>query len=292
MISRVSCLAEVALVAAEHGRLAVLRAAGYRRRFVATSTGKLHAVSGRGWGSLPSLLVIHGLGSTIGDFAPFLLRAPTLARRIVAVDLPGHGASAEPANPAALTAMLQGLIELLATEFPGPHLVLGNSLGGLLAVRLQRAAPRQVAGLVLCSPAGAPCDASEWARLHTTFTIHDHPGGRRFAEDLLAGPHWMAPLVALGVRRRMTAPLVRELLAVRRPELFLRAEEVAEISVPTLLLWGRQEKILPRSGLDFFLRYLPPHARFERPEGFGHAPHIDAAGELTACISRFARAEL
>jgi pimeloyl-ACP methyl ester carboxylesterase len=292
MTSRVPRLAEVALLAAERGRLMALRAAGYRRRFVGTSTGKLHAVTGRGWGPVPSLLVIHGLGSALGDFTPFLLRAPALARRIVAVDLPGHGASAAPRSAAGLAALLQGLIELLATEFPGPHLVLGSSLGGLLAVRLQRAAPREIAGLVLCSPAGAPCDASEWARLRTIFTVEDLAGGLRFAEDLLAGPHWMAPLVALGVGRRMATPLVRELLAVHRPEMFLRAEEVAAISVPTLLLWGREEKILPHSGLEFFLRHLPPHARFERPEGFGHAPHIDAAGELAACISRFSRTEL
>ena len=54
-----------------------------------------------------------------------------------------------------------------------------------------------------------------------------------------------------------------------------------------LLLWGRDERILPRYHLDFFRRHLPEHARFEEPEGFGHAPHLDDASALAHRILAF-----
>ncbi len=57
--------------------------------------------------------------------------------------------------------------------------------------------------------------------------------------------------------------------------------------MPVLLLWGKDERILPRDHLEFFRRHLPEHARFEEPEGFGHAPYLDDVDAVARRILSF-----
>ena len=60
--------------------------------------------------------------------------------------------------------------------------------------------------------------------------------------------------------------------------------------MPTLLVWGRAERILPASGLAFFRAHLPPHARIEEPERCGHSPHLDRPAWLARTLVDFATA--
>ena len=46
----------------------------------------------------------------------------------------------------------------------------------------------------------------------------------------------------------------------------------------------RSASILPRQHLEFFRRNLPRHARFEEPDGFGHAPYLDDVGAVASRI--------
>ena len=69
----------------------------------------------------------------------------------------------------------------------------------------------------------------------------------------------------------------------------LRPEELEALQVPVLLVWGQEERLLPESNLQYFRRHLPPGARIERPDGFGHSPHIDAPEALAELIVDFAR---
>jgi pimeloyl-ACP methyl ester carboxylesterase len=99
------------------------------------------------------LVLLHGLGSAREAWDPIV---PALAERfdVIAVDLPGFGASqplahgVEP-NPAALARAVADLLDALSVELP--HLV-GNSLGGWVAVKMAKASPTR--SLTLLSPAG------------------------------------------------------------------------------------------------------------------------------------------
>jgi pimeloyl-ACP methyl ester carboxylesterase len=82
--------------------------------------------------------------------------------------------------------------------------------------------------------------------------------------------------------------VVRGLLSSIAPDDMLRPEQLAALRMPVLLLWGRDERILPRAHLEFFRRHLPRHARFEEPEGLGHAPYLDDASAVARQILTFA----
>jgi pimeloyl-ACP methyl ester carboxylesterase len=101
----------------------------------------------------PTVVLVHGLGSRIGHWLP---TARHLARdhRVVLVDLPGHGATAMP-TPFSLEAAVRSLSGALAEE-PGPVVLVGHSLGGLVAAQAALDHPDRVRALVLVETALKP----------------------------------------------------------------------------------------------------------------------------------------
>jgi pimeloyl-ACP methyl ester carboxylesterase len=57
--------------------------------------------------------------------------------------------------------------------------------------------------------------------------------------------------------------------------------------MPILFWWGRSERLLPGSHLAWWKEHLPAHAVFERPEGVGHCPQLDAPARLADRIASF-----
>jgi len=95
------------------------------------------------------IVYLHGLGEAGGVFQP-LLREPTLANASfthTVPDLPGYGRSAWPESPLGLEALADQLIRWLA-EFPTPPVLVGHSMGGVLAVLIAEAPPAAVKAVV------------------------------------------------------------------------------------------------------------------------------------------------
>ena len=58
--------------------------------------------------------------------------------------------------------------------------------------------------------------------------------------------------------------------------------------MPTLLLWGAAEKLLPYEGIDWFRAHLPGHAEVEVVRGFGHLPQVERPAQLVQRLVQFA----
>jgi pimeloyl-ACP methyl ester carboxylesterase len=104
-------------------------------------------------GAGPPLVLVHGLGGSSANWAEI---APALARsrRVLALDLPGHGGSAPlPAAPT-LAPFAGAVAAVLAAEEAAPAPVVGHSLGGIVALRLALRHPDAVSGVVVASGAG------------------------------------------------------------------------------------------------------------------------------------------
>ena len=68
------------------------------------------------------------------------------------------------------------------------------------------------------------------------------------------------------------------------------AEELHSLSVPTLLVWGARERVLPKSNFRFFERHLPSTAAIESPSHFGHAAFLEYPEEVARRLVAFASA--
>jgi pimeloyl-ACP methyl ester carboxylesterase len=254
-----------------------------------TRHGHVHCYRLRGNGDLPPVVLFHGLGTSATAFAPLMRALRPHVRGVIAPDSLGHGFSAGQLRPLTAEQLLGAAAETLNGLIDEPALLVGNSMGGALALELAALHPEVVRGLVLVSPAGAPFDEAEWAELAQTFALHTRDDALNLLKRIYRTLPWYLSLVAHEMPDHFATPAMRSLLA-NRPEAALVAEEkLRQLSAPTLLLWGRGDRLLPRRQLDYFREHLPSHAVIEEPEEFGHSPHLDATRALAERIVRFAR---
>lgn len=249
-------------------------------------------------GSGPPLLLIHGLGASSfswrENFGP-------LSRffRVVAVDLPAHGDSPGPRDgDYRLETLTRGLDDFLDRRGIKQAAVAGNSLGGSLALRLARDFPARVSALILLDPAVA------LTRVPWLFYPLRLPLLGELSAALM-GP-WVIPF-ALGLayyRRELITPAVvagyalpfRKLsrrLAFRSfcqqikiPPLPEIAAMLQKIHQPAVLVWGREDRILP-VGQASWVKERLPQARMEILPEVGHAPQEEAPHRVNEIIIDF-----
>src|SRR5512133_3755617 len=99
-------------------------------------------------GPHPPLVLVHGAGAASDDWPPELRALP--GRRVLAVDLPGHGAAPGPA-PGSVAAFASAVEALLDAHGIASAVIAGHSMGGAIALTLALERPARVAGLVLVS---------------------------------------------------------------------------------------------------------------------------------------------
>ena len=205
-------------------------------------------------GDGPPMVLLHGSG----EFAALWLRVVgdlvAGGHRVVAPDLPGHGASGIPPGPLDTGRALAWLGELLERTCPAPPTLVGRGLGGALAARFAAGHGDRLERLVLVGALGlapfdpapsfglamqrfaeAPTAATRDGLFRQCFTDLDGLAGQ-------LGERWTA--LAGYALDRARSPAMGAALAGLLPELGLPAIPPAEldrIPVPTTLIWGRQD---------------------------------------------------
>lgn len=274
----------------EHFARAWLLARGYCSHFIPTSVGRVHVLDASGTGRrVPPVVLLHGMSAAGVHFIPLLDRLRPHVRRLLAPDLLVHGFSDSPASGASPAMLQAGLFEALDATLNEPAIFYGNSMGGLAAARYALARPERVAGLILCSPAGAAMNRSDLHALLQRFRMDSHGAALHFVDQLMSEPTPLRHLLAWSVHKRFNHPELLALLASITPEDMLRPEQVRALQPPVLLVWGKRERILPTEHGEFFRRNLPPHARVEEPPRFGHSPYLEYPGAVARQILAFAR---
>jgi pimeloyl-ACP methyl ester carboxylesterase len=259
---------------------------GYGRRRIATSTGTVHVLERNGGGPLPPVVLLHGLSST-GVHYLRVVRHLGAFSRVVLPDLPGHGFSDMPEHLAGAN-LLEGAYEALDAIIDRPVVLSGTSLGGYVAIRYALARPQKIAGLMIAAPAGASMTAGELADFRARFELKTHKDALAFVDALFAQPAPFRHAVAWGLRKYFSLPQTRAVLEEMRVARLLTPEELSSLKMPMLVLWGGAERILPAGNLEFFKAHLPPHARIEYPQGWGHSGFLDDPKGFAEHLVQFA----
>jgi pimeloyl-ACP methyl ester carboxylesterase len=266
-----------------------LRASGIRSRWVDTSVARLHVYDAPGKGTLPTIAVLHGISSSASAYGMLIQRLRTKFRRVIAIDSPGHGKSGDPRVPLTPESLAVSLGEALDVELDEPAVVFGGSLGGAVAMTYALSRPERVCALILASPAGAAMDAEELAQFLKTFQMTSKADAADFLGRLSERAPWYTPFITSDLVKVFARPAITSFTASVRPDHLFTPEQLAGLSIPIHLVWGRADRLIPRSSLDFWKKNLPPHAIIEEPERYGHCPHFDDPAALANKIAEFTR---
>jgi pimeloyl-ACP methyl ester carboxylesterase len=248
---------------------------GLRSRYVETRAGTVHAYDAWGSGDLPTIVVLHGIGSAATPYAAVLMRLRRHARRVVAIELPGHGFSADPRETLTPEFLLAAVGDAIGQLVKERFVLVGHSLGGAIAIGQALERPGSLHALVLVSPAGARTSDEDLRTLVTAFQTHSPARAARLLARLYHRPPWFVPLLGREFLGSLARPGVRDILASAKLDDGPGPEQLAALTMPVFLVWGRSERLLPASHLEYFRRHLPAHAVIDEPEGFGHCPHLD-----------------
>jgi pimeloyl-ACP methyl ester carboxylesterase len=255
----------------------------------------------------PPILLLHGIGRSLEDWEPQFLHYRRAGYRVIAPDLPGSGFSDRLPTPTTVRALAQSVLETLDVigEVNRVH-VMGNSLGGAIALQLLTLKPDRVATLVLANSGGFGSEMHLMLRLVATpflgrvATRYTTRVSARMTERLLYVDRSMVTRAridhALKIARQTDAGVVmhetaRLLATIRGVRPQWREALMAEVSHhrrPTLIVWGDRDRILPVKQLEAACRFLP-NARFHLFEGVGHMPQIEVADEFAALTLEFLR---
>ncbi|GCD41893.1 alpha/beta fold hydrolase [Streptomyces paromomycinus] len=258
-------------------------------------------------GDGPAVLLLHGLGGTSEDWNSVLAHLAG-RHRAVAVDLPGYGSSGPipDSSPAGIANFLWDVADALGLERPA---LMGHSEGGGVAAEMAFARPARVPRLVLVSASGMG------RAIHPAFILMGTtPLGALFPylAKLPGGPESLVLWLALAGSPRpwripaswatkmrqaasstgvLAAALstIRQATSLRGQECIV-ADRLPELTMPALVVWGKQDTILPAFQARRAAARLG-HGQLALIPLAGHLLPIEAPDALLAVAAPFLAAQ-
>jgi len=265
-------------------------------------------------GAGPPMVLVHGLGGACENWLAVGHRLAEHAR-VLAPDLPGFGRTPPAGRAITVTAGQRSLHRFLETAVGEPAILVGNSMGGLIAMLQAAREPASVAGLVLVAPAQPRVRGVELA-VQVLFTIYAMPGvAHWFLRSRAArlGPEGLvAELLQLlctdGSRvpeavRRAHVELARARLETMpwANDAFLSATRsllalilrrrryykmIVGVVAPTLLIHGRDDRLVPLAASRALLRRKPGWI-LETFDDIGHVPQLESPARFVDVVVRW-----
>jgi len=254
-------------------------------------------------GSGPPIVFIHGLS---GSWQNWLEQLPVFARehRVIALDLPGFGASEMPSQKISISGYGRLVDTLLDELGVGSAAVVGNSMGGFIGIELAIRFPERVERMVLVSAAGLSIEYLRNERALAVLNVTENrlaaysgwlasrsdalarrPGARRLIFGIVAHrPERLpGPLVAEQVRGSGKPGFVPALDALTDYRI---RDRLGEIACPTLIVWGAEDKLVPARDADEFARLIPNSRKVVWPET-GHVAMLERPAAFNALLDAF-----
>ena len=262
----------------------------------------VHVVDTGGDG--PPLVFIHGLG---GIWQNWLLTIPAFmaTHRCVAFDLPGFGQSEMPDGELSIPNFAKTadkLCDVLGIDCP---VVIGNSMGGFVGAELAVSFPTRVDKLVLVSAAGLSTEyvrrepvlavARAWAAFAT------RAGAQADAVIRRARLRRIALQAVVRYPERLSVPLTAELVrgagapgfneSFRALLSYSFREKLERIKIPVLIVWGRNDILVPVADAEEFEHLIGERARSVIFDDTGHLAMIERPGRFNELVAGFLAGE-
>jgi pimeloyl-ACP methyl ester carboxylesterase len=264
-----------------------------------------HQVSSLSMGHGPDVLLLHGLG---GTRASLFATAAALSQRYRAhaPDLPGFGSSSKPARaPYNARWYAETMLAFMDAEGIAQAHIVGNSMGGRIAIEMGLMAPERIRSL------GLLCPAVAWVKrgfhplvrlLRPEFGLLPHG----FTRNTVASQFWslfhdrdlidpeVGELMVDEFRRIYQSAGARLAFLASARNIYLEApygrngfySRLSELRPPALFVWGSHDALVPPAFSRHVARWLPS-AEQVTMDACGHVPQVERAEETNDLLMRF-----
>ena len=253
-------------------------------------------------GKGPPLVLLHGLGDSATIWA-YNIGPLSKKYTVYALDFPGHGHSDKPKWDYNLNKAVDFLSLFLKTlNLEKPHLI-GNSLGGMIALETAFKQPNKLGKLILVGSAGLGKELPLFLKMMTIpligelFTVPTKVGLRFLLNQIVTKPRGIPnDLVEHLARERNIQGNKQSMLRILRSGANFRGihshlidlPRLEYLNVPTYIIWGREDKIFPHShGKNAAMKL--PRGRLTIFDNCGHWPQIENHLEFNQFIMEFLR---
>ena len=251
-------------------------------------------------GEGPPVVFIHGLS---GCWQNWLENIPHMARRhrVLALDLPGFGESELPQEEISIPGYGRFVDAFLGEIGVERAALIGNSMGGFIAAETSIAHASRVEKLVLVSAAGLVRVGNRELMLLDRAVRLGHPlvaaflarraylvRRPRLRKQMLFGvvhyPGRIAPELAYEVASGAGKPgFMDALQAIVKYDF---RDRLPEIEDPTLIVWGRNDRIVPVAGAHEYAQLIP-NSRLEVWDDTGYLPMLERPGRFNDLLDEF-----
>jgi pimeloyl-ACP methyl ester carboxylesterase len=259
-------------------------------------------------GSGPTILMLHGIGGGHLAFAPQVETLASSGYRAVAWDMPGYGRSA-PIEPYTFKGLARSCITLIEALLAGDEkgsaagtanndrsaglVLLGHSMGGMVAQEVVARRPELVSRLILCgtSPSFGKADG-EWQREFIAQRTAVLDSGRSMADlaDVLVpqmvGPASLPEGIRLATHCMSQVPASTYRRALEALVTFDRRANLPHIQVPTLLVAGELDRNAPPAVMKKMAEAIP-HSTYLEMRGIGHLQNLEAPDDFDGLVLNF-----
>ena len=237
------------------------------------------------------VLLLHGFGGDLDNWL-FNLDALTEKHRVLALDLPGHGQSVKTNVDPSLSGMATFVRKFLDVLSVSSVHVVGHSMGGAIAMQLASDSPETVKSLgLICSAGLGPDINSDYLRGFVEAQSQQELKlvlEQLFADESLVNLQLVNDLLNYkridGVEATLNA--LSETLISAGEQTFLTDNIVAS-GIPVLVIWGKQDRIIPVSHAQNFSAAGGYCVEVEIFDSAGHMVQMEKAYEVNRSLLNF-----
>lgn len=246
-----------------------------------------------------TIVLVHGFGANKDNWTR-IARELTDDFNVYAIDLPGHGESSKPLDLGySLEQQVGHLARIIEALGINEMHMMGNSMGGGITALYAATYPKQIKTAVLFDPAGILEYESEMVDMVLAGDnplIPSKPGDFERLMDFALEEKPFVPWPILGVmeEQAIANQAVNKVIFAAIQKAGFKSEFrniIKNIEDPTLIIWGKEDRILDYRNGDVFQKIIPD-ARLEVMDGIGHAPMIEAPEESARLFLEFAKTHI
>ena len=245
------------------------------KKFVKVGSHKIRYIEA-GSNSKSVLVLVHGLGASAERWEYVI---PELSKKyqVIAPDLLGFGYSDKPSLDYTPQFFAKFLFDFLETIGINHCSMIGSSLGGQIVAEYAIAYREKIENVILVSPAGVMKNITPALQAYVTAALYPSRDSVRNAFQIMSGDKKIPSHVINDFIKRMSLPNAK--MAFSSTLLGLKAADIishrlANISVPVLVIWGRNDTVIPIKYASKFVSSIKDCQYIEMND-CGHTPYVE-----------------